>query len=115
MGLIFVLLWHLAAPLTLTVSPRFAVAPHDLRVLAKVAQDQRNSFLIIQVESVDSTAYLQQSARELDGKDAPGFIEFHYNLKAPGHYLVTGVLGRQGLHDVVVTEAVCFAGGEVSC
>lgn len=112
MGLLFVLILSLLKPLTLTVSPKFAIAPHDLRVLAKIVPDQRNRFLIVQVEGAGES---QQSARQLDGSDAPGFIEIHYDLKTPGNYIVTAVLGRAGLHDVVVTDSVCFAGGEVSC
>jgi hypothetical protein len=110
MGLLLALLWHLTLKsLELRVSPKIALAPHVLHATATITDDPKNLWVVLQVE--DATGLVGRSVLEVD--DALVYTR-DYRL-GPGHYVVTAVLVRDHASDVVASESVCFAGGEVSC
>lgn len=98
------------SPLTISVSPHIGRSPQDVRVTTKVAPDERNRSLCIEI---DGPQY-RSSCWELPGKDAPITTETWLKSFPGGAYEVRVTLGRieDGKRvEITRSDRLCVVGG----
>jgi len=115
--LLLFLLWLAPAntpkPIEVTAAPRIALAPSDVRVRIRVEPHTENRLLVV-VLAGDN--YYRSSQIPLDGdKEATTHERSYIGVRAPGHYMISAILQRQGEKVLHAETTVCLAGLDVSC
>jgi hypothetical protein len=103
-----------ATPVKVDVLPRVALAPATIRITVRVEPKDTNRGLTIVINS--ENYYRSSFDPDFMGEDGPTIRNYMYELRAPGHYLISAVLKRTlPDHDEIAHVEVCLSGIDVEC
>lgn len=84
----------LAEPIALSVTPRAALAPADLRLVLTISTHPDNRYWWVGMAS-GTSPFERSSSASMEGAKAPRVVEVYWRNIPAGEYTVTAVVGHQ--------------------